>query len=126
MAKKILVVDDDTDLREALDSALTDAGFETLTANDGAEGLRIALENKPDLILLDIMMPTKTGHEMLGALRRDPWGKTAPVIFLTNFDDATNIAQGFEQKGNEYIIKSSTSLDSIVKKVKQYLAGYHD
>ena len=125
-AKRILIVDDDIDLREALESALSHAGFDTLTANDGAEGLRVALENKPDLILLDIMMPIKTGHETLNALRRDSWGKTVPVIFLTNFDDATNIAQGFKQKGDEYIIKSGTSLESIVKKVKQYLGGYHD
>ncbi len=124
--KKILVVDDDTDLREALDTALTHAGFATYTAADGKSGVTLALKEKPDLILLDIMMPTMTGHEALAAIRKDVWGKTVPVLFLTNFEDAKNIAQGFELQGNDYLIKSNTSLEAIVTKVKQYLAGYYD
>ncbi len=125
-SRKILVVDDDTDLREALEVALSSAGFTTFTAPDGAKGLEIALAEKPDLILLDIMMPVMNGHKTLSELRKDTWGKDVPVLFLTNFDDPKNISQGFELKGNDYIIKSNTSLESIVKKVKQYLAGYHD
>lgn len=126
MTKKILIVDDENDLSEALDTALTEAGFETIVAPDGTQGLSLALTEKPDLILLDILMPKMNGHEMINELRKDAWGKNVPVMFLTNFDDASNIAQGFERKGNDYIIKSSTSLAEIVKKVKQYLAGYHD
>lgn len=124
--KKILVVDDDTDLREALDTALTAAGYTSLTAKDGAEGLALALKEKPDLILLDIMMPNMNGHKTLSELRKDSWGKEVPVLFLTNFDDPTNISEGFGLKANGYIIKSNTSLESITTKVKQYLAGYHD
>jgi len=124
--KKILVVDDEADLREALNAALTHAGFETITATDGEEGLAQALAHKPDLILLDIMMPKMNGHDMLNILRRDPWGRNVPVFLLSNLDDPKNITEGFERKSNDYIIKSSTSLESITKMVKQYLAGYHD
>ncbi len=125
-SKKILIVDDEDDLRNALNVALTNAGYTTFTAANGAEGLKIALAEKPDLILLDIMMPNMSGHETLKELRKNDWGKAVPVLFLTNMDDATNISQGFGLKGNGYIIKSNTSLEEITKKVKQYLAGYHD
>lgn len=124
--KKILVVDDDNDLREALDTALTQAGYTSITAPDGKAGLTSALEHKPDLILLDIMMPIMGGHEMLSALRKDVWGKSVPVLLLTNFDDPKNITEGFGLNANDYIIKSNVSLSSIITKVKQYLAGYHD
>ncbi len=124
--KKILIVDDEDDLRNALNVALTNAGYTTFTASNGSECIATALEQRPDLILLDIMMPEMNGHQTLNELRKNEWGKTVPVLFLTNLDDAKNITQGFELKGNGYLIKSNTSLDEITKKVKQYLAGYHD
>lgn len=124
-SQKILIVDDDNDLREALDTAFTKAGFVTTTAVNGADGLKRALEEKPELILLDIMMPIMNGHQMLHELRKDNWGKTVPVILLTNSDDPANITQGFGLKGDAYIIKSNVTLDSIVKKVTQHFAGYH-
>ena len=126
MAKKILIVDDEQDLRDALSVALGAAGFSTLTAADGETGLSVALAEKPDLILLDIAMPKMNGHQTLSRLRRDSWGKDVPVLLLTNYDDPANIVEGVELKSNDYIIKSSESLESIVKKVKQQLAGYHD
>lgn len=123
--QRILIVDDDSDLREALDTAFSNAGFVTTTAVNGAEGLKLALSQKPDLILLDITMPIMNGHQMLHELRKDTWGKTVHVILLTNSDDPANITQGFGLKGDGYIIKSNVSLDSIVKKVTQHFAGYH-
>lgn len=123
---KILVVDDEKDLREALASALTDAGYDVSAAEDGKSGLDAARAQKPDLILLDIMMPKMNGHQVLHELRRDAWGKTVPVLLLTNADDAGNIATGIGEKSDEYLIKSQTSLKDIVTRVKQYLAGYHN
>lgn len=123
--QRILIVDDDSDLRDALDTAFSNAGFVTITAVNGAEGLKLALSEKPDLILLDITMPIMNGHQMLHELRKDAWGKTVHVILLTNSDDPANITQGFGLKGDGYIIKSTVSLDSIVKKVTQHFAGYH-
>ena len=124
--KKILIVDDEKDLRDALQSALEEAGYETIVAEDGNIGIHKALIFKPDLILLDILMPNKNGHETLHELRKDPWGKTVPVLLLTNFDDATNITTSVGLKGDDYIIKSQTNLQTIVKKVKQFLLGYHN
>ena len=124
--KKILVIDDDTDLREALQTSMHSAGYDVLTAADGEGGLLSAFANKPDLILLDISMPKMNGLQVLHTLRRDPWGKDVQVLLLTNADDPTNIVHGVEQKSNDYIIKSQTSLENILKKVKQQLAGYHN
>ncbi len=124
--QKILIVDDDRDLREALQTGFSNAGFVTITAGDGSSGLKTALTEKPDLILLDITMPIMNGHEMLHELRKDTWGKDVPVILLTNSDDPANITRGFGLKSDAYFIKSSLSLESIIKKVKQHFVGYHD
>lgn len=124
--KKILVVDDEQDLREALQNVLNASGFMTITAPHGEAGLALALSEKPDLILLDIGMPKMNGHQVLAQLRKDAWGKHVPVFLLTNYEDAGNVAEGLELKGDEYIMKSNESLESIVKRVKQYLAGYHE
>ena len=122
--EKILIVDDEVDLREALSSALTAAGFVTLTAVDGEEGLTKALAHKPNLILLDIDMPKMNGHKVLSELRRDVWGKTVPVILLTNSDDPANMVQGFGLKSSDYLIKSNISLEDLTKKVRLSLAGF--
>lgn len=124
--KKILIVDDEQDLREALHTVLHAAGFAVIEAGDGETGLALAFAEKPDLILLDIGMPKMNGHQVLAKLRKDPWGDKVPVLLLTNYDDVRNITEGIERKGDAYIMKANESLESIVKRVKQYLAGYHD
>ncbi len=125
-ANTILIIDDEKDLRDALGMALRNAGFTVLEAIDGQSGLQLAETQKPDLILLDIMMPNMSGHQVLRELRMKPWGMRMKVLLLTNSDDPSNISQGVELKSNDYIIKSQTSLGDIIKKVKQHLVGYHD
>lgn len=122
--KKILVVDDEQDLRDAVRDALTGAGFEVVEAHNGEVGLQVALEEKPDLILLDLMMPEINGIGMLSRLRQDPWGKNATVILLTALEDAGSVAQAVEAGGNDYLIKPNIRLEDIVKKVRQHLVGY--
>lgn len=124
--RKVLIVDDEADLRDALHTAFTAAGYTPLVATNGEEALSIALSEKPDIVLLDIAMPKMNGHETLAKLRRDSWGKDVPVLFLTNFDDPTNITHGVAGHSNDYIIKSSTSLEEIVKRTTQHLTGYRD
>jgi DNA-binding response OmpR family regulator len=123
--KKILVVDDEKDLRDALRIKLEATGYQVVEAIDGEDGLRKAEEEKPDLILLDITMPKMNGHQVLNQLRQTPWGLRIHVLILTNADDPLNIAQGIGLHSDDYIIKSQTSLEDIVKKVKQHLLGYH-
>lgn len=123
--KKVLIVDDEQDLRDAVHEALETAGFEVLEAKNGAVGLTVALEEKPDLILLDLMMPEINGIGMLSRLRKDPWGKHAIVVLLTALEDAGSVAQAVEAGGNDYLIKPNIKLEDIVKKVKQHLVGYN-
>jgi DNA-binding response OmpR family regulator len=119
MEKKILIVEDELDIREAMTEAITQAGFSVTTAPNGAEGLSLALAEHPDLILLDIVMPIMDGHTFLDKLRNDHWGKDAKVIMLTSMDDVKNIANAHEGTIADYIIKAHSSLEEIVRKVRQ-------
>jgi len=121
MQKKVLVVEDEIDIREAMAEAISDAGFEVETAENGAVGLKKALELKPDLILLDLIMPIMDGHQTLKKLREDAWGRNVKVIVLTAMDDVTNVATAYEDSISDYIIKAHSSLDEIVKKVRMEL-----
>ncbi len=121
--KKILVVDDEKDLREAITTALSYEGFTIINAEDGDVGLMLALKEKPDLIFLDIMMPKLDGVGMLRALREDPWGKEAKVVIMTVLDDMEKMAEAVELGASEYIMKSDISLSGIVEKAKQKLAA---
>ena len=116
--KKILIVEDETDIREAMAEAIADAGFVVLTAENGHIGLQIALKEQPDLILLDLMMPVLNGHDTLKKLREDAWGRHAKVIILTSMDDVTNIATAHQNPIEDYIIKAHTSLEELIKKVR--------
>lgn len=122
MDKKILIVEDESDIREAMAEALTDAGFTVFTAENGAVGLQTALTEKPDVILLDIVMPVLDGHATLKQLREDPWGRQAKVIMLTALDDLHNVDSAHEQKITDYLIKPHSSLTEIVNKVREHTA----
>jgi DNA-binding response OmpR family regulator len=118
MDKKVLIVEDEIDIREAIAEAISEAGFLVSTAENGQIGLAKALQEKPDLILLDVIMPVMTGHEALQKLRADAWGKSAKVVMLTSMDDVKNIASAHESKITDYLIKAHSSLDDIVNKVR--------
>lgn len=116
--KRILIVDDEHDLREALKTTLSYDGFFVTTAENGEEGLAKALAEKPDLILLDIVMPKMDGIGVLKALRKDVWGKDARVIVMTALDDMERISEVLENGGKDYIVKSSVTLSAIAEHVK--------
>jgi DNA-binding response OmpR family regulator len=124
--QKILVIDDEADLRAALKVALTTAGFSVIEAVNGEDGLSKARTLNPDLILLDLTMPHMNGHQVLRELRNDPLPNDPHILLFTNSEDATNITRGVKLDGDDYIMKSQTSLDDIVKLIKRHLAGYYD
>lgn len=119
--KTVLVVDDEKDLREAIATALSYEGFEVKTANDGEEAIRVANEVKPDLILLDILMPKKDGIAALIDIRATEWGRETPIIIMTVLDDMTKIAEALEAGADEYLVKTNIALGTIVQKVKTRL-----
>lgn len=88
---KILIIDDDPDAVSYLEAILTDNGYETLSASDGAEGLKKAMEVSPRLILLDLMMPGESGVKFLNAVRRDEKLKGTPVIVQSGARHVTGV-----------------------------------
>lgn len=119
--KKILIIDDDENLTTVLTDKLNLAGFETDFAIDGESGLNKAIETKPDLILLDVIMPKMSGWETLEKLRTNPWGEYAKVIMLTSLDKPESVAHAMEQGTTYFLVKSNYSLDQVVDKVKEVL-----
>ncbi len=121
-AKLVLIVEDDPQISEALHDGLEIAGFKVKTAANGEEGLKAALKNHPDLILLDLMMPVKNGHEVLAELRKDKWGAKVPVTVLTNATDNVDIFKATQQGNTNYAIKSSMKLEDIIGMIKVRIA----
>lgn len=123
MKQKVLIIEDETTLMKVLQDKFSAEGFEVLVADDGVMGLSVALEGSPDLILLDIIMPKKDGITMLRELRADPRGKDVPVVILTNLSDAESINSGVKNGAYDFLVKSDWSLDDVVRKVRERLAG---
>ncbi len=121
--KKILIVEDETPLRNAVSDILTFEGFTVFQAKNGQEGLDISLKEHPDLILLDLMMPVMDGLTMLEKLRQDQdFGKSAAVILLTNINDPEKVAQATEAGSYDFLVKSDWNIEDVVKKIKGRLA----
>jgi len=103
--KKILVIDDTEFMVKLISDILTDAGYEVVTASGGAEGLLKVRSEKPDLVLLDVVMPDMDGFEVCRILRDDESNNLMPIIILTAQDDEDNKLTGLELGADDYIIK---------------------
>ncbi|MFA5021655.1 MAG: response regulator [Patescibacteria group bacterium] len=121
MKKILLIIDDEAMVRKALLSQFDQNEVEVLTANDGQEGLKIALDYHPDLILLDLVMPKMDGMTMLTKLRQDEWGKKAEVIILTNLNDTNKVAEAVECDTYEYLVKVGWNVTDVVNKIRKKL-----
>lgn len=119
--KTILVAEDDLAIRNVLRDKLVREGFTVLVAKDGEEGLTVALKNNPDLILLDIIMPGLDGVDMLRLLREDEWGKSVPVLLLTNDSNPEHMLETLKYNAVDYLTKSDWDLESVVKKIQAIL-----
>ncbi len=115
----ILVVDDEQDLLDLIEYNLKKEGFDVLKAEDGLEGIDMARQHNPDLILLDIMMPKMDGLEVVERIRDDSKLKHIPIIFLTARGDEKTEVEGLDKGGDDYITKpiSTTKLISRIKAV---------
>ena len=101
----ILVVEDEPAINDLIHFNLLKEGYIVISARDGLEGLEIAKQKKPDLIILDIMLPKMTGHEVCAAIRLDPVIKKTPIIFLTAKSQDEDVVTGLNQGGDDYITK---------------------
>ena len=121
-SKKVLIVEDDVALRELYADILTAEGFVVLTAENGQVGLDMVLSQKPDLVLLDLMMPIMNGKTMLHRVRQIPEFAKLPVIVLTNAGDENNMRETkFFDNANEFLIKSNVTPEDIIQRVKSLI-----
>lgn len=119
----ILVVEDEKIIASTLEEKLLAEGFEVLKAFDGIEGFTVAMNEHPNLILLDLLMPKMDGMNMLRELRKDDWGKTVPVIILTNLSatDEERNKDITKLEPSYYFMKTEKTLEEIVEKSKEIL-----
>jgi len=119
--KKILFIEDETALQKTLGEVLKQEKYEILAAFNGEDGLVLAKEQKPDLILLDLILPKIDGFEVLRQLKKDPETEDIPVIVLTNLEASENIGQVIELGATTYLVKAQYSLQELTEKVKKTL-----
>lgn len=125
MAKQtILVVDDEQDLLDLIEYNLKKEGYDVLKAENGEEGIKIAREHSPDLILLDIMMPKMDGMEAVEIIRNDEDLKAIPVIFLTARGDEKTEVEGLNKGGDDYITKP-ISTTKLISRIKAVMRRFH-
>ena len=122
-AKRILLAEDDRFLRRAAEAALKRAGFTVLAAADGEEALRMAMAEKPDLVLLDLIMPKLQGFEVLKALKGDPATAAIPVVVLSNLGQDGDVQRALEGGAVAYLVKANLSLDELVARARETLAA---
>ena len=121
--KKILIVEDEKPVLHALVDKFVAEGFEVIKAENGAEGVALAEQHKPDLILLDLIMPVMTGLQALSKIRgENDYGKTVPIVILTNLDPNEKIMDEISHhQPSSYIIKSDMKIEEVVHKAKELL-----
>jgi DNA-binding response OmpR family regulator len=121
--KKILIVEDDSFVMDIYQTKLSQEGFEVVEAINGVEALKKIKESKPDLVLLDIIMPYMDGLEVLKKIKEDANLKSIPVILLTNLSQKEEVEKGLGLGANDYLIKSHFTPSEVLEKVKIYLSN---
>ena len=120
--KKVLVVEDDVFLAQLLTNRIAKVGAVVLRAVDGEEGIKMIKESRPDLVLLDLILPKKSGFELLEDMRSDPSTQGIPVIIVSNLGQESDVVRGKELGAVEYFVKAKTSIDGLVERVKAILS----
>ena len=120
---KVLLVEDDPFLSSLLKNRLQKEGLEVALVRDGEEALNFLKSTKPDLILLDLILPKKSGFEVMEEIRSDPQmqSKEMPIIIISNLGQPEDISKGQALGAIEYFIKAKTSIDELVDKIKSFL-----
>ncbi|OGF73634.1 hypothetical protein A3J56_00645 [Candidatus Giovannonibacteria bacterium RIFCSPHIGHO2_02_FULL_46_20] len=119
--KRILFIEDEEALRGAFGETFQRDGYTVFEASDGEDGMLIAKKELPDLILLDLILPKKSGFEVLKELRKNPDTKHIPVVVLTNLEGSEDVERALAYGATTYLVKANYSLDDLVAKIKSVL-----
>lgn len=120
-SKTIIVCEDDVMLAKAINVVLLPRGYNVITANDGVAAEEAIRHNKPDCVLMDIMMPKKTGFEVMESLHKDGLLKKFPVIILSNLSQEEDIKKGLQLGAADYFNKGDTDITKIVDKIDEVI-----
>lgn len=120
---KILLVEDDNNLREIYEARLMAEGYDIVSARDGEEALSVAIKEKPDLVISDVMMPKISGFDMLDILRTTEETKNVKVIMMTALSQAEDKARAEKLGADRYLVKSQVTLEDVAKVAKEVLEG---
>ena len=123
MAKKILIIEDEKLLRDLLQNRLIKEGYEVSTAEDGEQGLKMMEKDKPDLILLDIIMPKKSGFEVMEEMQDDPELKNILIVIISNSGQPVEIDKAKKLGAKDWLIKTEFDPQEVIEKVKQQIGG---
>ena len=121
MSATILLAEDDRILRKAGEATLKKKGYTVIAAVDGEDALAKAREHKPDLILLDVIMPKLQGFEVLASLKQDSSTRDIPVIMLSNLQEESDIRKAADAGALGYLVKSNVQLDTLTAKIAEVL-----
>lgn len=119
MSKSILIVEDELSMQRALKNKLEQAGYEINTAVDGQEALDGIRSLKPDLVLLDLIMPKLDGISVLREVKKDDALRNIPVVILTNLSTGDKVAEAMQLGTFDFLVKANYSLDDVLKKVRE-------
>lgn len=119
--KNILLIEDELSIRDIYQMILEDEGYDVVCANNGKQGLEFAERSKPDLILMDLMMPVLGGEATIRELRKTEWGKNIPIIILTNIGSTEVPEEIIDENIKQILVKVELTPDQLVEKVKQTL-----
>ena len=123
MAKSVLIVEDELSMQRALKKKLEHAGYAVATAIDGEEALASIRASKPDLVLLDLIMPKMDGISVLRELKGDDQLRSTPVVILTNLSSGDKVAEAMQLGTFDFLVKANYSLDDVLKKVTDRLGA---
>ena len=119
--KKVLVVEDDATLRQALTEFLEADEFSVVSATDGEEAINLTKNNNPDIILLDIILPKKDGFDVIREIKADDSIKDIPIVLLTNLGSLSDIEKALALGATTYLVKGDYQLKEVVDKIKEIL-----
>jgi CheY-like chemotaxis protein len=120
---RVLLAEDDRILRKAGETTLKRRGYTVIPAVDGEDALAKAREHKPDLILLDVMMPKLQGFDVLTQLKSDAATRDIPVIMLSNLEQEADIRRSMDGGALSYLVKSNVGLDELADRVAEALSA---
>jgi len=119
--KKIFIIEDDEFLADIYQAQLSQGGFQVAVFNEGEKGYQAVIKEKPDLIILDILLPKSDGYDILKRVRENTLTKKTPVIMLTNLSSKVDVKRGLSLGANDFLIKAHFTPSEVLSIVDKYL-----